>query len=318
MRLIFMGTPDFSVPALHALHEAGHEIVAVYTQPPRPAGRGKALRASPVHQAAEALGIAVRHPVSLRKNTDEWAVFAAFDADAAIVAAYGLILPQVMLDAPHLGCLNIHASLLPRWRGASPIQSAILAGDTESGVTIMQMEAGLDTGPMLLRGAVPITAETTATSLHDALSTLGGKLVVQALTEHPAAVPQPADGVTYAEKLTREDGRINWQESASAIDRRIRALTPWPGTFTVLEDGMVLKIGGAVPLPDYKHTARPGTVLDDALTVACGTGAVRLTKLQKPGRGMMEADAFLRGHPLPAGTYLPSQQAEAPDTSPAP
>ncbi len=311
MRVIFMGTPDFAVPALHALHAAGHEIAAVYTQPPRPAGRGKALRASPVHQAAETLGLPVRHPVSLRKNTDEWAAFAAFQADVAVVAAYGLILPQSMLDIPRLGCLNIHASLLPRWRGASPIQSAILAGDTESGVTIMQMEAGLDTGPMLLRGSVPINGQTTASSLHDALSALGGTLIVRVLADHPPATPQPEDGVTYAQKLTREDGRINWQESAIAIDRRIRALTPWPGTFTLLEDGMVLKIGAAVPLPQHKHSAKAGTVLDDKLTVACGEGAVQLTRLQKPGRGMMEAEAFLRGHPLPPGTVLLSSQDDS-------
>ncbi|MCC6105152.1 methionyl-tRNA formyltransferase [Acetobacter sp.] len=317
MRIIFMGTPDFAVPALHALHAAGHEIAAVYTQPPRPAGRGKALRASPVHQAAEKLGLPVRHPVSLRKNTDEWAAFAAFQADVAVVAAYGLILPQSMLDIPRLGCLNIHASLLPRWRGASPIQSAILAGDPESGVTIMQMEAGLDTGPMLLRGSVPINGQTTASSLHDALSALGGTLIVQALADQPPATPQPENGVTYAQKLTREDGRINWQESAIAIDRRIRALTPWPGTFTLLEDGMVLKIGAAVPLPQHKHSAKAGTVLDDKLTVACGEGAVQLTRLQKPGRGMMETEAFLRGHPLPPGTVLLSPQDD-PVSAPQP
>lgn len=317
MRVIFMGTPDFAVPALHALHAAGHEIAAVYTQPPRPAGRGKALRASPVHQAAETLGLPVRHPVSLRKNTDEWAAFAAFQADVAVVAAYGLILPQSMLDIPRLGCLNIHASLLPRWRGASPIQSAILAGDTESGVTIMQMEAGLDTGPMLLRGSVPLNRQTTASSLHDALSALGGTLIVRALADQRPATPQPEDGVTYAQKLTREDGRINWQESAIAIDRRIRALTPWPGTFTLLEDGMVLKIGAAVPLPQHTHSAKAGTVLDDKLTVACGEGAVQLTRLQKPGRGMMEAEAFLRGHPLPPGTVLLNPQDD-PASAPQP
>lgn len=317
MRVIFMGTPDFAVPALHALHAAGHDIVAVYTQPPRPAGRGKALRASPVHQAADKLGLPVRHPVSLRKNTEEWAVFDGFQADVGVVAAYGLILPQSMLDTPRLGCLNIHASLLPRWRGASPIQSAILAGDTESGVTIMQMEAGLDTGPMLLRGSVPINGQTTASSLHDALSALGGALIVQALADQPPATPQPEDGVTYAQKLTREDGRINWQESAIAIDRRIRALTPWPGTFTLLADGMVLKIGAAVPLPQHTHSAKAGTVLDDKLTVACGEGAVQLTRLQKPGRGMMEAEAFLRGHPLPPGTVLLSLQDD-PASAPQP
>lgn len=314
MRLIFMGTPDFAVPALHALHAAGHEIVAVYSQPPRPAGRGKALRASPVQQAAEALGLPVRHPEKLRKNEQECAAFAAFKADAAVVAAYGLILPQIMLNAPRLGCLNIHASLLPRWRGASPIQSSILAGDTESGVTIMQMEAGLDTGPMLLREAVPITAETTATSLHDALSAIGGQLAVRVLADHPAPIPQPEEGVTYAPMLTREDGRLDWSQPASALDLRIRALTPWPGTFTVQADGTVLKIGAATPLPGRTHTAPPGTALDDALTIACGEGALRLTRLQKPGRGMMDAEAFLRGQPVPTGTRLYHTPPAAPDS----
>ncbi|OUI89589.1 methionyl-tRNA formyltransferase [Acetobacter sp. DmW_043] len=304
MRLIFMGTPEFSVPALQALHDAGHEIVAVYTQPPRPAGRGKAIRPSPVHKAADALGIPVRHPLSLRKNEEEWAAFAALNADAAIVAAYGLILPQIMLDAPRLGCLNIHASLLPRWRGASPIQSSVLAGDTESGVTIMQMEAGLDTGPMLVHAATPITPATTATTLHDALSALGGELVVSVLSNLPQATPQPEDGVTYAPRLTKEDGRINWQDSASATDRRIRALTPWPGTFTSTEDGTILKIGSAELLADKQHSAPPGTVLDDILTIACGTGALRLTLIQKPGGRMMDAQTFLRGFSLPSGTRL--------------
>ncbi|MCP1220817.1 methionyl-tRNA formyltransferase [Acetobacter orientalis] len=310
MRLVFMGTPDFAVPALQALHTAGHDIVAVYSQPPRPAGRGKALRASPVQHAAEQLGIEVRCPVSLRKNTQEWEAFAALRADAAVVAAYGLILPQVMLDTPRLGCLNIHASLLPRWRGASPIQSSILAGDTQSGVTIMQMEAGLDTGPMLLRESVPITTHTTATTLHDALSALGGTLAVQALAGPHAAVPQPEAGVTYAPRLTKEDGRINWHDSAEAIDRRIRALTPWPGTFTQLADGTVLKIGKAQPNPTQQHNAPPGTVLDNTLSIACGTGTLRLLQLQKPGRGMMEADAFLRGFALDKGTLLHSLPVE--------
>ncbi|WP_338331772.1 methionyl-tRNA formyltransferase [Acetobacter sp. LMG 32666] len=333
MRLVFMGTPDFAVPALKALHAVGHDIAAVYSQPPRPAGRGKALRASPVQQAAQDLGLPVRHPLSLRNNTEEWEAFAALRADAAIVAAYGLILPQTMLDAPAMGCLNIHASLLPRWRGASPIQSAIWAGDTQSGVTIMQMEAGLDTGPMLLREAVPITAHTTATTLHDALSALGGNMVLRVLQDFPSPTQSAADtqarlganrparqiqpdaGVTYAARLTREDGRIDWTQDATAIDRQIRALTPWPGTFTTLADGTVIKIGGGQPIPQpaepsggpepsATHATVPGTIVDDQLSVACGTGFIRLTRLQRPGRGMMEADAFLRGQPLPAGTHL--------------
>ncbi|MFT9387033.1 methionyl-tRNA formyltransferase [Acetobacter sp.] len=308
MRLVFMGTPDFAVPALRALHNAGHDIAAVYSQPPRPAGRGKALRASPVQQAAEALGLPVRHPVSLRRNQEEWDAFAALEADAAIVAAYGLILPQTMLDAPRRGCLNIHASLLPRWRGASPIQSAILAGDTQSGVTIMQMEAGLDTGPMLLSHAVPITPHTTASTLHDTLAELGGAMILRVLAENPAPRPQPEAGVTYAPRLTRDDGRIDWTETAQAVDRRVRALTPWPGTFTTLDDGTVLKIGAVelvdAPLDNRPVTALPGRVLDTRLTIACQDGAIRLTRLQRPGRGMMEAADFLRGQPLPPGTLL--------------
>ncbi|MFT8419673.1 MAG: methionyl-tRNA formyltransferase [Acetobacter sp.] len=339
MRLVFMGTPDFAVPALKALHAAGHEIVAVYSQPPRPAGRGNALRASPVQQAAQELGLLVRHPVSLRNNHEEWQAFAELKADAAIVAAYGLILPQTMLDAPTMGCLNIHASLLPRWRGASPIQSSILAGDTQSGVTIMQMEAGLDTGPMLLREAVPITAQTTATTLHDALSALGGSMVLRVLADfpptpadpadtqarlssnRPARQPQPEQGVTYAARLTREDGRIDWTQDATAIDRQIRALTPWPGTFTTLADGTVIKIGAGTPVADIQtlpaaeaKTCPPGTVVDNALSIACGHGVIRLTRLQRPGRGMMEAEAFLRGQALPAGSCLGAPPT--PDTTP--
>ncbi|MBF0876091.1 methionyl-tRNA formyltransferase [Gluconobacter cerevisiae] len=303
MRLIFMGTPDFSVPALHALLEAGHDVVAVYTQPPRPAGRGKALRRSPVHEAAEAAGIEVRTPARVRRDTTEHAAFAALNADAAVVAAYGLILPKEMLDAPRLGCLNIHASLLPRWRGASPIQSSILAGDTQSGVSIMQMDEGLDTGAVLLEEATPISATDTASTLHDRLSEIGGRLVIRALVEQPTPVPQPAEGVTYAERLTRDDGRIDWTRTASEIDRQIRGLTPWPGAFTTL-DGVVLKIGTATPLPDAAHNALPGTTLDDALTIACGTGAIRIDRLQKPGRSMMSASDLLRGQPVPKGTRL--------------
>ncbi|OUI82096.1 methionyl-tRNA formyltransferase [Gluconobacter sp. DsW_056] len=303
MRLIFMGTPDFSVPALHALLDAGHEVVAVYTQPPRPAGRGKALRRSPVHEAAEAAGIEVRTPARVRRDAAEHAAFAALNADAAVVAAYGLILPKEMLDAPRLGCLNIHASLLPRWRGASPIQSAILAGDSQSGVSIMQMDEGLDTGAVLLEEATPISATDTASTLHDRLSEIGGRLVVRALVEQLTPAPQPADGVTYAERLTRDDGRIDWTRSASEIDRQIRGLTPWPGAFTTL-DGVVLKIGTAIPLPDATHGSSPGATLDDALTIACGTGAIRIDRIQKPGRSMMSAADFLRGQPLPKGTRL--------------
>ena len=228
MRLAFMGSPDFAVPALHALHAAGHEIVAVYTQPPRPAGRGQAVQLCPVHRAALALGLPVRTPARLRRDEQQWQDFAALDLDGAVVAAYGLILPQQMLDAPRRGCLNIHASLLPRWRGAAPIQAAILAGDTQTGVTIMQMQAGLDTGPMLLAESVPITPTTTASDLHDTLAAMGARLVLRVLDESPAPVPQPETGVTHVTKLSRADGQIDWTRTAAEIDRQIRALNPWP------------------------------------------------------------------------------------------
>ncbi|MBS1061753.1 methionyl-tRNA formyltransferase [Gluconobacter wancherniae] len=301
MRLIFMGSPDFSVPALHALINAGHEIVAVYTQPPRPAGRGKAMRRQPVHEAAETLGIEVRTPVRVRRDKAEHAAFAALNADAAVVAAYGLILPKEMLDAPKLGCLNIHASLLPRWRGASPIQSAIVAGDRKSGVSIMQMDEGLDTGAVLLEEATEITDTDTGSTLHDRLSEIGGRLIVRALAEQPTPVPQPADGVTYAERLTRDHGRIEWTRTSTEIDCQIRGFTPWPGAFTSL-NGTVLKIGAATPV--HELSGAPGQTIDDSLTVACGAGALRIERLQKPGRSMMSAAEFLRGQPLPKGTTL--------------
>lgn len=301
MRLIFMGTPDFAVPALHALMEAGHDIVAVYTQPPRPAGRGKALRRSAVHEAADAAGLTVRTPARVKRDTTEHEAFAALNADAAIVAAYGLILPKAMLDAPRLGCLNIHASLLPRWRGASPIQTAIVAGDTQSGVCIMQMDEGLDTGAVLLQGATPITPQDTASTLHDRLSAIGGDLIVQALATSPTATPQPAEGVTYAKILTRDDGRLDWSRSAQELDQHIRGFTPWPGAFTTL-NGTTIKIGAATPITSSHDTAECGVTIDDTLTIACGNGALRIERLQKPGRSMMSAADFLRGQPIPKGT----------------
>ncbi|MBV9655499.1 MAG: methionyl-tRNA formyltransferase [Acetobacteraceae bacterium] len=300
MRLAFMGTPHFAVPTLQALHAAGHEIAAVYCQRPRPAGRGHAVRRCPVHRAAAALGLPVRTPERLRRNEAEAAHFAALDLDAAVVAAYGLLLPRAMLTAPRHSCVNVHASLLPRWRGAAPIQAAILAGDSESGVTIMRMEEGLDTGPMLLAGAVPITARMTAAELHDALAPLGATLAVQALAETPPPRPQPQAGVTYAPKLTRAAGRIEWENSADAIDRQIRALNPWPGTDTVL-GGETLKVLAAMPVAGE---GAPGTVLDAAFTVACASGALRLLHVQRPGRSALDAAAFLRGHPVPPGTRL--------------
>jgi len=300
MRLAFMGSPDFAVPALCALHAAGHMIAAVYCQPPRPAGRGQAVQKCPAQRAAEQLGLEVRTPVRLRRDEAAQVSFAALGLDAAVVAAYGLILPQAMLDAPRRGCLNIHASLLPRWRGAAPMQAAILAGDAATGVTIMQMDAGLDTGPMLLREAVPIRPQTTCGALHDELAGLGARLVLLALAENPPPVPQPAEGATYAAKLTRDDGRIDWTHNAAAIERQVRAFDPWPGTFTML-DGKVLKVLAAEVAVG---AGEPGRVLDDGLAVACGGQALRLRRVQLAGRSAMSADAFLRGHPVPVGTVL--------------
>ena len=297
-----MGSPDFAVPALTALHDAGHAIAAVYCQPPRPAGRGQAVRLCPVHRVAERLGLEVRTPARLRGDEAVQGEFSALELDGAVVVAYGLILPSPMLAAPRLGCLNIHASLLPRWRGAAPIQAAVLAGDAETGVTIMRMDAGLDTGPMLLREAVPVTATTTAAELHDALAAIGARLILRALSERPAAVPQPQAGVTYAPKLAREDGRLRWTEDAPALARRVRALNPWPGTFFPL-GGAVVKVLSAIAEPSGVG-ASPGTVLDNALLVATGSGALRLLRVQAPGRAAMDADAFLRGHAIPAGTRL--------------
>lgn len=295
-----MGSPGFAVPALRALHAAGHDIAAVYCQPARPAGRGHATRPSPVQAAAEALGLPVHSPAKLRREAAEHDAFAALGLDAAVVCAYGLILPAPMLGAPRRGCLNIHASLLPRWRGAAPIQAAILAGDTATGITIMQMDEGLDTGPELLRAAVPITPTTDAATLHDILAELGARLILRALDEAPPPVAQPADGATYAPKLTRDDGRIDWTQDAVSLDRRVRALNPWPGTYSTL-GGETLKILAARP---HTGSGTPGTVLDDRLTVACGDGALRLTRVQAPGRAAMEAEAFLRGRLVLPGTVL--------------
>ena len=303
MRLAFLGSPDFAVPALHALHGAGHEIAAVYCQPPKPAHRGQRETKCPVHRAAEALGLPVRTPARLRRDEAEHAFFAGLGLDAAVVAAYGLILPKPMLEAPRRGCLNIHASLLPRWRGASPIQAAILAGDARSGVTIMRMEEGLDTGPVLLAEAVPIGPDTTAAALHDTLAALGARLILRALEEDPPAVPQPEAGATYAPKLTREDGRIDWTRDAPAIDRQVRALNPWPGTFC-RHGAETLKVLAAAPLVD-RGDALAGTVLDRAGRVACGGGTmIRLTRLQRAGRAPQEIEAFLRGYPLAPGDRL--------------
>jgi methionyl-tRNA formyltransferase len=303
MRLAFMGTPDFAVPALQALYAAGHDIACVYSQPARPAGRGQKERPSPVQSAAEKLGYPVRTPSSLKDETAQQA-FRDLGLDIAVVVAYGLILPQAILDAPRHGCLNIHASLLPRWRGAAPIQRAILAGDTESGVTIMQMDAGLDTGPTLLMEATPITHATTGESLHDALSEMGSRMIVEALERIAAGslppIPQPEDGATYAKKLSREEARIDWRDPADALERKLRAFTPWPGTWFDL-DGQRIKLLEA-EVADGK--GEPGTVLDDKFTVACGERALRLKRLQRQGKSPMEAADFLRGLSVPAGRIL--------------
>ena len=301
MRIIFMGTPDFAVPALVALIEAGHEVVAAYTQPPRPGGRrGKELTPSPVHKEAEMRGFEVRHPVSL-KGAEEQAAFAALEADIAVVAAYGLILPQAILDGTARGCLNIHASILPRWRGAAPIQRAILAGDPTTGVTIMQMEAGLDTGPMLATLRTTIDRKT-AGELTTELAEKGAQLLVGTLRDLAIHRPvaQPEEGVTYAKKIDKSEARIDFSESAEQVERQVRAFMPAPGAFFEL-DGERYKVLAA-DLVDGSGT--PGTTLDDALTVACGSGAIRVTRIQRAGKPAMATADLLRGKPVPAGTKL--------------
>ena len=291
MKIVFMGTPDFSVPVLQALVDAGHGVLAVYSQPPRPAGRGKKDRPSPVQQRAEALGLPVRHPVSL-KGAEAQAEFTALGAEIAVVVAYGLILPQAVLDAPTHGCLNIHASLLPRWRGASPIHRAIMAGDAETGVCIMQMEAGLDTGPVLLRDATRIDAEETTGQLHDRLSAMGARLIVQALAQLPELTPevQPEEGVTYAAKIDKSEARVDWAAPAVEVDRLIRGLSPFPGAWCDVAGERVKLLGSRV----IAGQGEPGTVLG-GFTIACGDGAVEVTTVQRPGKKAMPASEALRG-----------------------
>jgi len=300
MRVIFMGTPEFAVPTLRALADAGHEIVAAYSQPPRPAGRGKKLQPSAVQQAAEALGIAVRTPVSL-KGADELAAFAALKADVAVVAAYGLILPQAILDAPRLGCLNVHGSILPRWRGAAPVQRAILAGDALTGVTIMQMERGLDTGPMLALGAMPVgwynSGELTAE-----LADLGARLMVEVLADISAftPTPQPEEGVTYAHKIDKAESRLDFTQSAEQVERQVRAFAPAPGAFFELEGERYRVLEADV----VDGSGAPGTTLDDALRIACGDGAIRPLIVQRADKPAMDTAALLRGRAVAAGTVL--------------
>jgi methionyl-tRNA formyltransferase len=306
LNLVFMGTPEFAATILAGLIAAGHRLRAVYTQPPRPAGRGHRTQPSPVQLLAESHGLPVHCPISLR-DAETQAEFAAIGADAAVVAAYGLILPAPVLAALRLGCLNVHASLLPRWRGAAPIQRAILAGDRETGVTIMQMDEGLDTGPILVQRAVPILPDTTAGALTETLAELGARLMLEALDGVAAGKltlrPQPEAGVTSAPKIRREEARLDWRQPADALERQVRAFAPMPGAWFTGggERIRVLQAAAEAQAPNVP----PGTVIDDRLAIACGNGVLRPLRLQRPGRGALEADAFLRGFPIPAGTLLP-------------
>ncbi|EKE44097.1 methionyl-tRNA formyltransferase [Oceaniovalibus guishaninsula JLT2003] len=295
MRVVFMGTPAFSVPALDALVQAGHDIAAVYTQPPRPAGRGKRDRPSPVQQRAEALGLPVRSPATLKTDAAQ-ADMAALGADIGVVVAYGLILPQPILDAPRMGCLNIHASLLPRWRGAAPIQRAILAGDAETGICIMRMEAGLDTGPVLTRATTPIGPDDTAGDLHDRLSVLGATLIVTALDRMGALpdMPQPETGATYAAKIDKAEARIDWTRPAQDVARQIRAMSPHPGAWCMAGDERLKLLRARA----VQGQGAPGQVLD-GFRIACGIGAIEVREAQREGRGAMPAAEILRGRPLP-------------------
>jgi methionyl-tRNA formyltransferase len=307
LRLVFMGTAAFAVPSLQALAASGHHVVAVYSQPARPAGRGWHTRPSPVQAAAEVLGLPVHTPARLRDPVDQ-AAFAALEADLAVVAAYGLILPRAILAAPRLGCVNLHASLLPRWRGAAPIQRALLAGDRETGVMIFQIEPSLDTGPILAARTVPISDRTTASSLHDALAVTAARMVVPVISDlaagraHP--VPQSEEGVTYAAKIEKAEGRLDWTRPADVLERQLRALNPWPGCWTDLGDQTIRVLAGR-PVPGCgDHDGAPCEVLDERLTVACGEGCLEITSVQRPGGRPMATDAFLRGFAVPVGTRL--------------
>jgi methionyl-tRNA formyltransferase len=308
LKIVFMGTPDFSVPTLAAIIAAGHQILAVYSQPPRPAGRGMADKKSPVHAFAEANVIPVRTPKSLKDATEQEA-FAALGADAAVVVAYGLILPRPVLDAPRLGCFNLHASRLPRWRGAAPIQRAIMTGDTETAVAIMRMEEGLDTGPVFAAETVAIGPDTTAGELHDELARRGAPLMVRALSELEGglltATPQPAEGVTYAAKIDKSEAHIDFSRSARDVHNLIRGLSPFPGAWFEATPPS----GARERIKVLRSTAvdgrgEPGQVLDDALAIACGEGAVRLVEVQRAGKRAMTAAEFLRGFALPKGSRL--------------
>lgn len=305
LKIIFMGTPEFSVPALRAIAASSHTVIAVYTQPPRPKGRGQHLQKSPVHACAESLGIPVHHPHSFKKDRDAQQEFIALGADIAVVAAYGLILPKAVLDAPRYGCINIHASLLPRWRGASPIQRAVWSGDATSGITIMQMEEGLDTGPMMAHEAVALDESTTTPRLHDVLSALGGAMIVPMLDHIDAVQPVPQDDALslYAPMLTKEDGRVDWNQDAARIDRQIRALNPWPGVWTMAGEKRV-KVLAAQVTKDRTDLA-PGTVLDRIGHVACGGGSTLRLEIIQPENGKrMDAAAAINGGYIQPGAVL--------------
>jgi methionyl-tRNA formyltransferase len=299
LRIVFMGSPDFAVPSLDALVEAGHEVVVVYAQPPRPAGRGKADRKTAVHERAEQLGIEVRTPRTLR-DPEEQERFRALDADMGVVAAYGLILPKPILDAPTLGCINVHASLLPHWRGAAPIQRAILAGDEISGVTLMQMDEGLDTGPMLARQTIDIRHKN-AGEVTDELAYLGARMLVEWLEAPTPAEPQPIAGATYASKIDKAETRIDWEQPAVQIERQVRAFSPTPGAWFEANGERVRLLEAAV---GSDAEGRPGEVLDDCLSIACGSGYVRPLKVQRAGRAVMTPGELLRGFRIPKGTIL--------------
>jgi methionyl-tRNA formyltransferase len=300
MRIVFMGSPDFAVPSLDALVEAGHDVVAVYAQPPRPAGRGKAERKTAVHERAEQLGIEVRTPRTLR-SAEEQARFAALNADLGVVAAYGLILPKPILDGPKSGCVNVHASLLPRWRGAAPIQRAILAGDEISGVTIMKMDEGLDTGPMLLKRELDIRGKN-AGQVTDELAKLGASALVEWIDHPTPPEPQPEEGATYASKIDKSEARIDWSRPAEQVERQVRAFNPAPGAWFEANGERVKLLEAAV---GDDASGKPGEVLDDCLTIACGSGYARPLKVQRAGRGAMTVGELLRGYPIPKGTVLP-------------
>lgn len=309
-RIIFMGTPEFAVPALQALLDQGYPVIAIYTQPPRPAGRGYHIQKSPVHLVGDRYNIPVFTPDSL-KTLEEQAHFKTLKADIAIVAAYGLLLPQAILEAPLLGCLNIHASLLPRWRGAAPIQRSILSGDHETGITIMQMDAGLDTGAMLLKESIPITSQTTASTLHDQLASLGGPLLLKTLEDlqdgnidsHPQSIAE----VTYAHKITKQEGQLDWTQDARLLERQVRAFTPWPGAWFTYQ-GETYKVLAAEVLP---LSGKAGLILDDQLTIACGHQAFRPQLIQKQGKKVCSLKDFLNGLAIPAGTNLPFPESHA-------